>query len=102
MSDLKQQVEYIVEQIETGVFETEEESPNALDYLDGALDIEYIVTSNKEYRAGRVLVAFGGPNIWINTADRTVEGYWWNEKYIQQYNQDSIGIDEALSTLYNC
>lgn len=74
---------------------------SAFDYLQDALDIEYIVSSKKEYLGARVLVAFGGPNIWINTRTKTVEGYWWGDSAFASF-QDNIGLDEALEELFSC
>jgi hypothetical protein len=47
-------------------------------------------------------VAFGGPNIWINTRTKQVEGYWWGDKCIMSYDRDEMGLDDALSELFNC
>ncbi|KAF2379952.1 hypothetical protein BSN82_16945, partial [Acinetobacter baylyi] len=74
---------------------------SAFDYLQDALDIEYIVNSKGEYLGARILVAFGGPNIWVNTRTKTVEGHWWADSYSETYT-DSIGLDEALEELFNC
>ncbi|WAW10014.1 hypothetical protein NB640_12480 [Oxalobacter vibrioformis] len=77
------------------------EPMDALDYLQDALDIQYIVDGNRTYLAARVLVAFGGPNIWINTQTGYVEGYWGGEA-VEAPFIDNIGIDEALEELWNC
>ena len=77
------------------------EELTAFDYLQDALDIEYIVNSKREYLGARVLVAFGGPNIWINTRTNTVEGYWWGDKATATFD-DGLGLDEALNELFNC
>jgi hypothetical protein len=74
---------------------------SAFDYLQDALDIEYIVNSNKEYLGARVLVAFGGPNIWIDTRRGMVDGYWWSEKSSASFT-DNLGLDDALSELWSC
>lgn len=74
---------------------------SAFDYLQDALDIEYIVSSKKEYLGARVLVTFGGPNIWINTRTKTVEGYWWSDSATASF-QDNLGLDEALEELFSC
>ena len=74
---------------------------SAFDYLQDALDIEYIVSSKKEYLGARVLVAFGGPNIWINTRTNTIEGYWWGDKASASFS-DNLGLDDALNELFNC
>lgn len=49
------------------------------DYMSDILDIEYRCSSNKEYRSCRICVAWGGPNIYIDTASAMVKLYWWNE-----------------------
>ena len=77
------------------------EELSAFDYLQSALDIEYIVNSKREYLGARVLVAFGGPNIWINTRTGTVDGHWWGDSATASFT-DAIGLDDALSELYNC
>lgn len=77
------------------------EELTAFNYLSDALDIEYVVNSKSEYLGARVLVAFGGPNIWINTRTNTVEGYWWGESARASF-EDGIGLDDALSELWAC
>lgn len=74
---------------------------DAFDYLQDALDIEYIVNKDRNYLGARILVAFGGPNIWVNTRTKLVEGYWWGE-YAKASFDDGIGLDEALNTLWSC
>ena len=74
---------------------------SAFDYLQDALDIEYIVNNRGEYLGARVLVAFGGPNIWVNTRTGTVEGHWWADKAFASFT-DNLGLDEALEELWNC
>jgi hypothetical protein len=74
---------------------------SAFDYLQDALDIQYIVTSKGEYLGARVLVAFGGPNIWIDTQRGIVDGSWWSDRASASF-KDNLGLDEALSELWNC
>lgn len=94
-------------------FQTEQEAKEYLDnhqgvevsgfdYLSDVLDINWILNSDRTYKAAKVLVAFGGPNIWINTEKQQVEGYWWGSQSIIPYNQDSIGLDETLNEIFNC
>lgn len=75
---------------------------SAFDYLADALDIEYIVTSDKQYKGARVLVAFGGPNIYINTLTKEIEGYWWGMNDKVPYFEDAMDLDYTLEELYNC
>jgi hypothetical protein len=77
------------------------EQMSAYDYLSDVLDIEYTVNGRGEYLGARVLVAFGGPNIWINTRTKTIEGYWWGDKAFADY-EDSMGLDDALEEFWNC
>lgn len=74
---------------------------DAFDYLQDVLDIEYIVNSKKEYLGARILVAFGGPNIWVDTRKGIVEGYWWGDKATASF-EDNLGLDDALNELFNC
>lgn len=104
---LQDAVNGIAHDIERGMwdgFEATEDNPvpDAFSYLEDALDIQYIVNGKREYIAARVLVAFGGPNIWINTQTKTVEGYWWGSYAECRYTTDGLGLDEALETLWNC
>ena len=103
MSDLTDHVQSIARRISEADFDLNDdgEELSAFDYLQGALDIEYIVNSKREYLGARVLVAFGGPNIWVNTRTGIVEGHWWGDSATASFT-DSIGLDEALSELYNC
>ena len=75
---------------------------DAFDYLSDALDFEWVLASDKKTLLGaRILVAFGGPNIWINTRTKTVEGHWWGESATVSY-EDSIGLEDALETIFHC
>lgn len=79
----------------------DDEQMNAYDYLNDALDIRWTLNSDFTYRSASVLVAFGGPNIWVNTETNTVEGYWWGDKAFASFD-DNIGLDDALEELFNC
>jgi hypothetical protein len=77
------------------------EPMGAFDYLQDALDIEYIVNDKGEYLGARVLVAFGGPNIWVDTKRGIVEGAWWGDSATASFT-DNIGLNDALEELWNC
>ena len=105
MSDLQKQVDYIAKQLTDGYLDGElnedGEPMNAFDYLQDALDIEYIVNSKGEYLGARVLVAFGGPNIWIDTRRGIVDGAWWSDRATASFT-DNLGLDDVLSELWAC
>jgi len=101
---LREQVQHIVETIETGEYEPIDEDMGCcgFDYLSDALDFEWILNSDRTLKGARILVAFGGPNIWINTVTEQVEGYWWSDTVILDYNRDALDLDDAIETIYNC
>ena len=107
MTDLQTHVEQIAQDLsnpnQLEVWAVEDGNPDysILDYLNGALDIEYVVGSEGDYRGARILVAFGGPTIWINTRTNTVEGGWWQESARAHFD-DEIGLNETIEELFNC
>lgn len=70
------------------------------DYLSDSLDIEYTISSNGEYLGARILVAFGGPNIWINTRSCKVEGYWWGDEATAGYT-DEMDLHSTCEELWD-
>ena len=73
------------------------------DYFDDFLDIDYICNYQKEYKACRIMIAWGGPNIYVNTWDAQVELYWWNESGNAYLTRDVCDqIDEFAEELFNC
>tara|TARA_R110000787_G_scaffold202594_1_gene313225 strand:- start:137 stop:505 length:369 start_codon:yes stop_codon:yes gene_type:complete len=87
--------------MDAGEFDSE---PHALisghDYLADAMDINYVVTQDAQYLGARILVAFGGPNIWIDTRAGLVQGHWWGDSVTARIDGDSMGLDECLSELW--
>lgn len=74
---------------------------SGFDWLHDALDIEWILNNDRTIKGARILVAFGGPNIWVNTTDNTVEGHWWGSSHIERFD-DCIGLSDAIEELFNC
>ena len=103
--DLKSHVQAIADKLSNGFGDDDlnydGEEMSAFDYLQDALDIEYIVNGKREYLGARVLVAFGGPNIWVDTRRGIVEGAWWGKHATAPFT-DNIGLDEALEELWKC
>lgn len=83
--------------------DTEYTEASALDYLSDVLDIHYVVSSDKQYRAGRVCIAFGGPTAWLNTYTGELEVQWWSALETRELPRTFIDqLDDALEELYSC
>lgn len=74
------------------------------DYFDGdVLDIDFTVNYQKEYKAVRICVAWGGPSIYIDTLSGNVELYWWTERASYRMRSDVIdALDEWAEEYFNC
>lgn len=70
----------------------------ASDFLEDALSIEYILDSQHKLLGAKILVACGGPNIWVNTRRDMVEGYWGSDRVELHYRDvnDLHGMCEEL------
>ena len=71
------------------------------EWMEGVYDIEWITHQDKTYKAARLLVAGGGPSIWVNLQRNVVQGYWWGD-YCEHHFSDQIGLDEYLEEIYDC
>ena len=77
------------------------EEGTAMDYLSDVLDIQYVVTSDRQYKGARVCIAFGGPTAWINTLTSQLEVAWWSEPVYRDLPREFIdALDEALEELW--
>ena len=85
------------------IFEGDIEIADIGDYFDDFYDIDYVVDSNKKYKACRVLVACGGPNIYIDTWEKQVQLFWWSDTATVDIPEDlCMVIDDFFEVLYNC
>jgi len=82
---------------ETGEKRTE----TAHDWMEDVYDIRYTVDREKRYMGAELLVAGGGPTVWVNLNTKEVEGYWGCDKVTYPF-YDNIGLDDYLEELYVC
>ena len=73
----------------------------ASDWMEGTYDIRYTVDSRKEYMGAEIMVAGGGPTIWVNTWKKEVEGYWGGDKCTHHF-RDEVGLDDYNEEMYYC
>ena len=69
------------------------------EWMEGVYDIEWITYQDGRYKAARLLVAGGGPNIWVNLQTNTVDGYWASDRFSWGF-VDNLGLDEYLEELH--
>ena len=71
------------------------------EWMNDVYDIEWITHNDHSYKAARLMVAGGGPNIWVNLQTNTVDGYWGCDK-VEHGFIDNIGLDDYLEELHGC
>tara|TARA_R100001510_G_C7503940_1_gene106450 strand:+ start:101 stop:439 length:339 start_codon:yes stop_codon:yes gene_type:complete len=82
----------------------EDEEPReetAHDWMADTYDIRYYVDRDKRYLGSEILVAGGGPTIWVNTYTKEVEGYWGGD-CVKKPFIDNLGLDEYNEEMYQC
>ena len=94
--DLLSQINYYVDEINAIA---ESEDYDAFDeFLNNVLDLEFKVGTDRSFRGAELLVAFAGPNIYINVnsaGHAEVDGYWSGYHYTRPLSH------EASDMIYN-
>lgn len=73
------------------------------EYVSDALDIDVTRSLNGDYKGARILLTFGGPNIWLDTADRELQGSWGGKRVNLHVPYDVCEeIDAAVEELTSC
>ena len=74
-----------------------------MDYFDDVLDIEYRCGSDRQYKSVCLMVACGGPNIYVDTGSKQVELYWWTDRASYPLRLDVVdAIDADFEEMFNC
>ena len=71
----------------------------ASEWMEGVYDIRYIVDREKRYYSAELMVAGGGPTIWVNLNTKEVEGYWGCDRVNEPFI-DNIGLDDYCQEMY--
>ena len=77
------------------------EEVTASKWMEDVYDIRYLVDREKRYLGCELMVAGGGPTIWVNTWTKEVEGYWGGDRVTWSF-QDNIGLDDYNEEMYSC
>ena len=73
-------------------------------YLDYNLGVEYRVDGKDvDYiNSVRICVAYGGPNIYIDTGRKSVDLYWWGDDAHAELSNEAVEqINECFEELWN-
>ena len=92
---LRRMCKSIAEDISNG------DGTSASEFMDTTYDIRYIVDREKRYYSAEMLVAGGGPTIWVNLNTGYVEGYWGGDKVEEPFS-DNLGLDDYCEEMYGC
>ena len=90
---LRRMCKEIAEDISNG------DGTSASEFMDSTYDIRYIVDREKRYFSAELLVAGGGPTIWVNLYTGYVEGYWGGDKVEHPFT-DNLGLDDYCEEMY--
>ena len=69
------------------------------EWMEDTYDIRYYVNRDKSYLGAEIMVAGGGPNIWVNTYTQQVEGYWGGDKVFEPFI-DELDLDGYCQEMY--
>ena len=97
---LRRMCKTIAEEITTGFEDKPNKSYTYLHkWMEDVYDIEWITFQDGSYKGARLLVAGGGPTIWVNVKTDEVEGYWAGDHCTEAF-QDNIGLRAYLEELH--
>ena len=94
------QVKACAETIEQ-VASSESEFDDIAEYFEDALDVEIICDLQGNYRGAIITLVLGGPNIYLDTREGWIEGYWGGDRaeyHVQSWAVDAV--DEYFSELW--
>ena len=79
--------------------ELEKRTETAADWMADTYDIRYLVDRDKRFLGAEILVAGGGPTIWVDTFREKVTGWWGSDRF-EYYFQDNIGLNDYCEEMY--
>ena len=101
---LRRMCKNIAESISSPEMITDEETgekrqETASDWMKDVYDIRYIVDREKRYFSAELLVAGGGPTIWVSLNEMEVQGYWGGDRVNVPF-ADNLGLDDYCEEMY--
>ena len=90
---LRRMCKSIAEDISNG------DGTSASEFMDTTYDIRYIVDREKRYYSAELMVAGGGPTIWVSLNEMEVQGYWGGDRVNVPFS-DNLGLDDYCEEMY--
>lgn len=92
MSTIDEDLRAMCEAVVTDI----DDDPNEV--IDEALDIEFTTNAQREVLGAKIYVTVGGPLVYVDTQERTVEGRWGNaEISLSYYPEAGSRIDDLIA-----
>ena len=76
-----------------------EQHGGASEWMEDTYNIRYLVDHDKKYLGAKILVAGGGPTIWVDTWTNEVKGYWGTDRVNIMF-ADNLGLDDYCEEMY--
>ena len=77
----------------------EKRKETAHEWMEGTYDIRYYVDCEKRYLGAEIMVAGGGPTIWVDLWDKEVKGYWGGDRVTCPF-ADNLNLDDYCEEMY--
>lgn len=85
----------------SGNVDEKDECQNLYDYFNNVYDIEYRIGGRGKYRSVKLMIAFGGPKIYVDTHGAYVKLYWGSTYVDAPISYDiSDEIDDIFEEIY--
>ena len=97
---LKSMVDSYAEDVINGKMKFYPEDDDDDNYYE-AYSVKYIVDQSGNLEDVMVMLAGGGPNIWLDTNAQEIQGFWGGDKYTK-YIYDYEYIIEYFDEQYSC
>ena len=81
----------------------DDEQASVLDVIGDVYNVKFIVDGEREFENVRLMVACGGPSIWLDTETMNIELYWGGEEMCLPMDYDAVSEIRAYGEeLYSC
>ena len=94
----EEQLREMVKDIAMSINSPEKED-TAAKWMEDTYAIRYLVDQDKSFLGAEIMVAGGGPTIWVDTFTKEVRGYWGTDR-VQRYFIDNLGLDDYCEELF--